>query len=88
MGDIKATELMTVNSKMFKLVTERSRLELELSTISQKQDVLCERQQKHWDENLYVDIYRYYKMEKEISENIEKNNENYKIVRTALDQTN
>ena len=88
MGDNNATELLTVNSKMFNLVTERSRLETELATVSQKHGVLRERQRNHWDENPYVDIYRYYRIEKEISENIERNNEKYNLVRTALERTN
>ena len=58
-GDINATEKMTVNSKIFILVTERSRLEIELATVSKKHDLLRESQQKHWDENPYVDIYRF-----------------------------
>ena len=34
MGDDNATEIMTVNSRTFNIVTERSRLETELATIS------------------------------------------------------
>ena len=88
MGDINATEIMTVNSKMFNLVNKKSYLELELATVSQKHDMLRERQRKHWDENHFDVIYRYHRIEKEISKNIERNNEEYYLVGTALDKTN
>ena len=61
------------------LVTKRGRLEIELTTISQKHDVLRERQRERWDENPYDDFYRYYRIEKEISENIGRNNEKNKF---------
>ena len=88
LGDINAIEMMTVNSKMFNLVTERSRLEIELATVSQKHDVLRERQRKHWDENPYDDIYRYYRKKKEISDNFARNSDEYKLVRTTIDKAN
>ena len=51
--------MITVNNKMFKIVTEQSRLEIEVATVSEKHDVLRERQRKHWDENPFDDIFRY-----------------------------
>ena len=88
MGDINATELMTLNIKMFNQVNKRSCLEIQQATVSQKNYVLREPQRKQWDENPCVDIYWYYRIEKEISGDIVKNNENYKIVKTTLDKTN
>ena len=59
MADINATHLMIVNRNMFNLITERSPVEIELATVSQKHDVLRERQRTHWEENPYNDTYRY-----------------------------
>ena len=57
--DINATQLMIVNRNMFNLITERIPVEIERATVSQKHDVLRERQRIHWDENPYDDTYRY-----------------------------
>ena len=68
MGDINATEIMAVNSQILDLVTAQIRLEIALATVSQKHDVLRERQPKHWDKrkhfgkNAYDGIYRYYRI--------------------------
>ena len=68
MGDINATELMTLNIKMFNQVTKRSCLEIEQATVSQKNYVLSEPQRKQCYENPYVDIYWYYRIEKKSAE--------------------
>ena len=85
MGDNNLTELMTVNNKMFKLIIKRSRLKLELATVSQEVDVLRERQRKHWWKTHYRDSYR---VDRKVKEKIDRCNENCNLVRTALQKTN
>ena len=50
--------------------------------------MLHECQQKHRDDNPYIEIYQYFKIEKLISDQIERKIENYNTVGTTLDQTN
>ena len=72
MGDDIATELITFNSKKFKLVTEGNCLKMELATLSQKHDVLREPQQKHWEKAHYSFFYGHQRIKSEISNTIEE----------------
>ena len=52
MGENNATELMTVNRKVYKRLTERSHLDQDLATVRQKRDELRERQRNYWRKTL------------------------------------